>query len=195
MKRRTRQKLTFRGESRWATEWAKITGISVPAIYWRLANGYTVEQALTMPMRTRNVGGRLGHYIDHSGERHGKLEVLHYLRTDSSGSAVWLCRCECGSEVAIVGHRLKTVTSCGCDRKRRPPRKGEKPPQDWAEQPCWTCRKYAGGCCWSRELQPVPGWRATRTIKFQGTCGGLESYAIHECPEYEPDGTEVTQGG
>ena len=147
MKRRTRQKLTFRGESRWASEWAKITGISVPAIYWRLANGYTVEQALTTPMRTRNVGGR-----------------------------------------------LKTVTSCGCDRRRRPPRKGEKPPQDWAEQPCWTCRKYAGGCCWSRELKPIPGWRATKTIKFQGTCGGLESYAIHECPEYEPDGTEVTPG-
>lgn len=51
-------------------------------------------------------------------------------------------------------------------------------------QLCWDCVKYAGGCSWSRDFTPVPGWDATPTVK---TCGQrpLHSFAIRGCPEFE----------
>lgn len=62
-------------------------------------------------------------------------------------------------------------------------------------QPCWTCRKYCGGCSWTkRDPKPVEGWEATPTTKiYRGHV--MHSYAIRGCPEYEWDGTEVMYGG
>lgn len=51
-------------------------------------------------------------------------------------------------------------------------------------QPCWRCRKYAGGCSWSRSFTPIPGWEAEPTTLMRGA----PSYRIIRCPEYEPDG-------
>lgn len=64
-------------------------------------------------------------------------------------------------------------------------------------QPCWTCRKYCGGCSWTRkEAQPVEGWVATPTEKSSNDVNvKIPSFAIHYCPEYEWDGTEVALGG
>lgn len=66
-------------------------------------------------------------------------------------------------------------------------------------QPCWTCNKYYGDCSWTKKKpEPVPGWDATPTVKFHGSGGGkycMHSYAIHSCPEYEWDGTVVSNGG
>ena len=42
--------LTLNGESRSATEWAEITGISRTAIKNRLKRGWSVEDALTIPV-------------------------------------------------------------------------------------------------------------------------------------------------
>lgn len=53
-------------------------------------------------------------------------------------------------------------------------------------QPCWTCTKACGGCSWSRNFIPVPGWKAEPThIPSNGDFA--DSYRIIECPEYEPD--------
>lgn len=60
-------------------------------------------------------------------------------------------------------------------------------------QKCWSCKKYAGGCSWSREFKPIPGWEATpRTYGAhpKHKIPGMESYDIRECPEYEWDGTD-----
>lgn len=63
-------------------------------------------------------------------------------------------------------------------------------------QKCWTCENATGGCSWTEfdtetgkiKFEPVPGWDATPTRRR--LCGKtiMESYAIHDCPKYVPDG-------
>jgi hypothetical protein len=54
-------------------------------------------------------------FIDMTGCRHGSLTVLSY-QGYKPGGAVWLCRCDCGTEKTFVGRniRLGSTTSCGC---------------------------------------------------------------------------------
>ena len=57
--------------------------------------------------------------IDETGNRYGRLTVLHlYPQRDKTGSAVWVCRCDCGTELAIRGGALRSRNnrSCGCLR-------------------------------------------------------------------------------
>ena len=54
-------------------------------------------------------------------------------------------------------------------------------------QPCWDCVNACGGCAWSREGKPVPGWEAEQTSIL--CCTGrqavrTESYKINFCPEF-----------
>lgn len=63
-------------------------------------------------------------------------------------------------------------------------------------QKCWTCENATGGCSWTAidqktgkvKFEPVPGWDATPTRRR--LCGKtiMESYEIHDCPQYVPDG-------
>jgi len=45
---------TINGVTRYLEEWAEILGISKRTVHYRLRKGYTLEQALTMPRKTRN---------------------------------------------------------------------------------------------------------------------------------------------
>lgn len=48
-------------------------------------------------------------------------------------------------------------------------------------QPCWTCKKCAGQCSWSKKFKPIKGWTAEpHKIKR-----GPKTFRIYECPEYE----------
>lgn len=55
---------------------------------------------------------------DETGNRYGRLTVLRrYVATDPSQRCVyWLCRCDCGTEVAVLSTRLRNgnTRSCGC---------------------------------------------------------------------------------
>jgi hypothetical protein len=53
---------------------------------------------------------------DMSGKTFGRLTVLDRLENDRHGSAVWNCRCTCGTVKACLGYRLRSgkVLSCGC---------------------------------------------------------------------------------
>lgn len=57
---------------------------------------------------------------DETGKRYGLLTVLRrYDTTDPSGvGTYWLCRCDCGTEVAVLGSKLRNgnTRSCGCLR-------------------------------------------------------------------------------
>lgn len=45
---------------------------------------------------------------------------------------------------------------------------------------CWKCtRPGTGGCCWDRELKPVPGWTAE-----PAETDGFQTYHVIRCPEY-----------
>lgn len=71
----------------------------------------------------RHRGGR-GRYIDHHGQRFGRLLVVRRLdhgeiwaRGVRTFSAYWLCRCACGAERAVMGGNLRSGQTRSCARK------------------------------------------------------------------------------
>lgn len=52
-------------------------------------------------------------------------------------------------------------------------------------QLCWDCEKACGRCSWSRDFIPVPGWKATPTKLNVERNRIVDSYEVHECPEFE----------
>lgn len=59
-----------------------------------------------------------------------------------------------------------------------------------SSQLCWLCDKACGGCSWSKDFTPVPGWKAkpTKLVRYvEATRKKVytDSYAIQECPEFE----------
>lgn len=51
-------------------------------------------------------------------------------------------------------------------------------------QLCTTCARAYGLCSWSKDFEPVDGWKAERTFDVDGK---EFSYKIEECPLYEED--------
>lgn len=61
-----------------------------------------------------------GALIDLTGRRFGRLVVeKKYPVVCNSNGAVWLCKCDCGVEVAVPSNRLRygKTRSCGCLRE------------------------------------------------------------------------------
>lgn len=60
--------------------------------------------------------------IDLAGQRFGKWTVGKQVGNTSGGGALWSCKCDCGTERAVIGTDLRTgkSASCGCtiDPKR-----------------------------------------------------------------------------
>lgn len=54
--------------------------------------------------------------VNIAGQRFGRLTVLRLEGQASDRHALWLCRCDCGSEKIIRGHSLRggQSRSCGC---------------------------------------------------------------------------------
>lgn len=57
--------------------------------------------------------------IDLQSERFGRLVVLARAGSYKKGNIVWLCKCDCGNELAVPGQRLRIgkTRSCGCLNK------------------------------------------------------------------------------
>lgn len=58
-------------------------------------------------------------YIDLTGKRFGRLTVLSFSGRNENGNALWLVRCDCGTEFVCLGTNLKAglTRSCGCLRR------------------------------------------------------------------------------
>lgn len=57
--------------------------------------------------------------IDLTHMRFGRLVVLHRSPINSkSGNAIWVCLCDCGNQVNVIGSHLRSghTVSCGCNR-------------------------------------------------------------------------------
>ena len=54
--------------------------------------------------------------IDITGNRYARLSVVRRRGTNKFGAAMWLCKCDCGNEVTVVGNNLRkgATKSCGC---------------------------------------------------------------------------------
>lgn len=63
---------------------------------------------------------------------------------------------------------------------------------------CWKCQnavpdKHGRGCSWSRNLEPVEGWKALETSVIRwdgGVRREIMSALVVECPEFIPDGED-----
>lgn len=58
------------------------------------------------------------------------------------------------------------------------------------EQLCWSCKNACGGCEWSANLEPVPGWTAEKVPRWEyvNTRENKRlgfSYKITACPKFE----------
>lgn len=54
--------------------------------------------------------------IDETGKRYGRLTVLSRADNTKHGLARWVCRCDCGNTVTVIGNHLRRgdTLSCGC---------------------------------------------------------------------------------
>jgi len=57
--------------------------------------------------------------MDIINKKFGRLLVLKKNGSDKHGKSLWLCHCDCGNEVIIIGQNLKNgvTKSCGCLQK------------------------------------------------------------------------------
>ena len=118
---------------------AEQAGLKPITVYSRLRNGWTLSDALEQTVRKRWVRDLLG-------KRFGRLLVIRFdsLRQRGNGmsnKAYWLCRCDCGKEVAVGSDCLVRgqTRSCGCLRREKSSRmltyKGETLSiRDWAKR-------------------------------------------------------------
>lgn len=53
------------------------------------------------------------------GYRFGRLEVIKQAGKNKWGQSLWLCKCDCGNEIIVIGSSLKSgnTESCGCLQK------------------------------------------------------------------------------
>lgn len=61
----------------------------------------------------------MSHLIDLTGKRFGRLTVVEKtVATNKSTNARWLCKCDCGKEITVLGTTLRRgeSKSCGCYR-------------------------------------------------------------------------------
>jgi len=54
--------------------------------------------------------------IDETGNRYGRLTVIKRAGNTTAGKVKWLCRCDCGNTVVVIGSGLRNGVrkSCGC---------------------------------------------------------------------------------
>ena len=59
--------------------------------------------------------------IDLRGQKFGRLTVIERTENNKFGHSRWLCKCECGNEVVVLGGDLKSghSQSCGCSRNEQ----------------------------------------------------------------------------
>lgn len=57
---------------------------------------------------------------DISGQQFGRLTAIKFLRIEKH-KAIWLCQCECGGSIEVIGKDLTSghTKSCGCLRKEK----------------------------------------------------------------------------
>ena len=60
-----------------------------------------------------------GKFNDLTGRRFGKLVAVSFTRKENDYHSWWICKCDCGNTVTIVGKHLVTgdTKSCGCITK------------------------------------------------------------------------------
>jgi hypothetical protein len=107
-----------------------------------------------------------------AGQKIGRLFVKEFIEM-KDGNSVWLCECECGSELPVFGwllHRKQrglskvTVASCGCLRRGRKKTHGMTYTPEWR---AWSNMKSRCYCKSSREYPQYGGRGITVCDKWR----------------------------
>ncbi len=82
---------------------------------------YVVGASLTRTRRPTRSCGCIKNGKTKPGDRYGKLTVVKQSGVKLIGKAQahqtqWLCQCDCGNQIVVTGHQLRTggTRSCGC---------------------------------------------------------------------------------
>ena len=46
---------------------------------------------------------------------------------------------------------------------------------------CWDCENCIGGCSWSKDFEPVVGWKAEAVTNSDNS----DTYFVHDCPQFK----------
>lgn len=70
--------------------------------------------------------------LDLTGQRFNRLTVLKRVENSRNGKSQWLCKCDCGNEVIVIGSHLKSgnTKSCGCLDKELIAKRNEESAKD-----------------------------------------------------------------
>lgn len=91
-------------------------------------------------------------YIDITGQKFGRLEVVEFAGYTKHRAVTWRCKCECGNETVVRGDHLRygRTSSCGCLRAETSAKRGK----DNAKHGMWDTRLYH---CWQGMKQRCDG--------------------------------------
>jgi len=91
-------------------------------------------------------------YLDITGHRFGRLEVVEFAGYDKHKSVTWRCKCECGNETVVRSDHLRygKTSSCGCLKAEESAKRG----RDNATHGMWNTRLYH---CWQHMKQRCDG--------------------------------------
>lgn len=110
--RRTTRFYTINGETRNLQQWCDYYSINRGTVVTRLKNGYSIEDALTKPLKIKKRDPE-----KLIGCRFGRLVVIKCTGIiGSDNNYRWLCQCDCGNTSIVSGSKLTTghTNSCGC---------------------------------------------------------------------------------
>lgn len=60
----------------------------------------------------------MGKFIDISGQRFGKVEVLRFFGKDKNRNSIYTCRCDCGEEFEALSLNIKRGKTMSCGKCR-----------------------------------------------------------------------------
>ncbi|QFR59542.1 HNH endonuclease [Xanthomonas virus phiXaf18] len=131
--------------------------------------------------------------VDRTGQRYGRWTVLRRSEHRQTGrAAFWDCRCDCGTEAAVVGGNLASgiSTNCGCDRSRTTVELAigaqfgawtvlyKGPPGRSGGQTMWGCRC----ACGTERLVRSGALRHRQSL----SCGCARTYEHNTIPAGDP---------
>lgn len=117
----------------------------------------TIQSKIRRTSGERSMNGRA---INEIGNKHGKLTVMARAMNDKRNRAQWVCKCDCGNEIIVLGTSLRNgnTQSCGCLHKERLHEKLSLPFGEAAFNQLILCMKHSAkkrGYAWSLTNEQV----------------------------------------
>ena len=168
-------------------DWAKRTGLNRNTISTRLNKGWTAGEALGYETRY-NEPGRPKNMKESLSCESRDNRITDEIKSNIAELYISGMKVSQIMEIFNIDNGVvyTILKKAGVKPNRQIVNKKTKGNYEKKPQPCWHCKKYAGGCSWSRDFTPVEGWTAEKVLMTSGT----ETYEIKECPELVSDGTE-----